>query len=110
VGTMNKLFGGIEGGGTKFICAVGTSPMISVAKHAFQRQHPMKRWDRQSRSSKKRNGIWADSPLWASRRSVHSTRILFRRHSGAFSQPPNPAGRTPTSSARFVPPLTFPLA
>ena len=23
---MNKLFGGIEGGGTKFICAVGTSP------------------------------------------------------------------------------------
>jgi fructokinase len=26
MGSMNKLFGGIEGGGTKFICAVGTSP------------------------------------------------------------------------------------
>jgi len=26
MGTMMNLFGGIEGGGTKFICAVGTSP------------------------------------------------------------------------------------
>lgn len=26
MGPMNKLFGAIEGGGTKFICAVGTSP------------------------------------------------------------------------------------
>ena len=26
MGDMNKLFGAIEGGGTKFICAVGTSP------------------------------------------------------------------------------------
>jgi fructokinase len=26
MGAMSKLFGGIEGGGTKFICAVGTSP------------------------------------------------------------------------------------
>ena len=26
MGPMNQLFGGIEGGGTKFICAVGTSP------------------------------------------------------------------------------------
>ena len=26
MGTMTQLFGGVEGGGTKFICAVGTSP------------------------------------------------------------------------------------
>ena len=26
MGSMNKLYGAIEGGGTKFICAVGTSP------------------------------------------------------------------------------------
>jgi fructokinase len=26
MGSVNRLFGGIEGGGTKFICAVGTSP------------------------------------------------------------------------------------
>ena len=26
MGPMTQLFGGIEGGGTKFICAVGTSP------------------------------------------------------------------------------------
>lgn len=26
MGTLNQLFGGIEGGGTKFVCAAGTSP------------------------------------------------------------------------------------
>lgn len=36
----NHLFGGIEGGGTKFVCAVGTEPDNILAEARFQTTTP----------------------------------------------------------------------
>jgi len=36
---MEKLYGGMEGGGTKFVCAVGTGPDNIIAENPILHHH-----------------------------------------------------------------------
>lgn len=44
---MTKLYGSLEAGGTKFVCAVGGDNFEVVRKHNFQRLHRLKHWIKQ---------------------------------------------------------------
>ena len=39
---MTKLYGSLEAGGTKFVCAVGDEKFEIVEKHSFLLQHRLK--------------------------------------------------------------------
>jgi fructokinase len=43
---MEKLFGGMEGGGTKFVCAVGTGPDQIIAETRFPTTNPQETLER----------------------------------------------------------------
>lgn len=38
------VFGAIEAGGTKFVCAIGDKDLNIFEKSAFPRLHPKKQW------------------------------------------------------------------
>ena len=56
---MEELYGGMEGGGTKFICAVGTGPDEIIAETRFPTTTPDETLDQAISSS--RNICWPAS-------------------------------------------------
>ncbi len=55
---MTKLYGSLEAGGTKFVCAVGDENFQVVEKRNFQRQLLMKRLREQLNSSSAMKIVW----------------------------------------------------
>jgi len=51
---MKPLFGGIEGGGTKFVCAVGTDPDDLHAEIRFPTTTPTETLEKRSTFSRKK--------------------------------------------------------
>lgn len=81
-----RLFGGIEGGGTKFVCAVGTGPDDIRAEVRFPTTSPQETMAQAvdffiSRKIGLANSLRSDSPA-----SVRSTRDLNRPPMDTFSR------------------------
>lgn len=89
-----RLFGGIEGGGTKFICAVGADARHILAETRIETTSPAETLRRATRFSKSRRNASANFPPSASPALARSTRNRLRQPMGMFYRLPNRAGRT----------------
>ena len=101
-----SVYGGIETGGSKWECAIGTGPEDVRAQASIPTTTPSETIDgSRSRSSSARG----PSTRSASARSARSTRNCPRRP-GASSPPhPSQAGRTPTSARKVRRRLMVPV-
>ncbi len=102
---MEKLYGGMEGGGTKFVCAVGTGPDEIIDETRFPTTTPDETLDRAIAFFKKHTlaaiGLAPFGPLDLNPASPPSAPLPPH---------PNPAGATPPSlgdSAALRPSIGF---
>jgi len=96
---MNQLVGGIEAGGTKFVCAVGTGPDDLRAEVRFPTTAPEETIDRAIdffRQQQGEHGPLAAIGIGPLDRSIRSP---ARRRTAPSPRRPSPVGETPISSA-----------